>query len=56
MLWILAAPRPRYLVKPAGTEGGMFRSRELWRLGVLQMAHAFERETRVAERLPPLLQ
>ncbi len=42
ILWIAAAPRlstlPRHLVKPAGSMAAMIRSRELWRLGVVQMA------------------
>jgi len=37
-LWIAAAPRPRHLVKPAGSIAEMVGSRELWRLGVVQMA------------------
>ena len=38
ILWVAAAPRPGHTVKPAGTIGEMLRSRELWRLGIVQMA------------------
>jgi nitrate/nitrite transporter NarK len=36
--WVAAAPRPERIVRPAGTFGEMVRSRELWLLGVVQMA------------------
>jgi nitrate/nitrite transporter NarK len=36
--WVIAAPRPEHSVRPAGAFGEMVRSRELWLLGVVQMA------------------
>jgi nitrate/nitrite transporter NarK len=38
ILWIAAAPRLQHLTKPAGSIGEMVGSRELWRLGIVQMA------------------
>jgi len=37
-LWVAAAPRPEYSAKPSGRLAEVARSRELWRLGVVQMA------------------
>lgn len=36
--WVTAVPRPAQNVRPAGRFGEMVRSRELWLLGVVQMA------------------
>lgn len=38
LFWIAEAPRPEHLVKHAGSLGEVAGSRELWRLGVVQMA------------------
>jgi nitrate/nitrite transporter NarK len=38
VFWVAAAPRPDHFVKHAGSLAEVARSRELWRLGVLQMA------------------
>jgi nitrate/nitrite transporter NarK len=36
--WVAAAPRPEQAAPPAGTFSGMLGSRQLWLLGIVQMA------------------
>jgi len=36
--WVATAPRPEHVAPPAGTFAGMLGSRQLWLLGIVQMA------------------